>query len=58
MAREQIDLAAARQQRDELVARIAAMDPTAIDEMQTFLRSLPADMLVQLRADQQAGESR
>lgn len=56
-----MDLAAARRRRDELMARMMDMDPAAIDEMQKFLRSLPADMFVQLRADiqdQQAGESR
>ena len=61
MDNEQIDLAAARRRRDELMARMMDMDPAAIDEMQKFLRSLPADMFVQLRADiqdQQAGESR
>ena len=61
MDNEQMDLAAARRRRDELMARMMDMDPAAIDEMQKFLRSLPADMFVQLRADiqdQQAGESR
>jgi hypothetical protein len=61
MDNEQMDLAAARRRRDELMARMMDMDPAAIDEMQKFLRSLPADMVVQLRAGiqhQQAGESR
>lgn len=47
-----MDLAAARQQRDELMARMMAMDPVAVDEMQEFLRSLPTDVLAQLRADE------
>jgi hypothetical protein len=51
MANEQMDLAAARQRRDELMARMAAMDPDAIDEMQEFLRSLPDDVLARLRDD-------
>jgi hypothetical protein len=61
MDNEQMDLAAARRRRDELMVRMVAMDPAAIDEMQKFLRSLPAEIVVQLRADmqdQQADESR
>ena len=61
MANEQMDLAAARRRRDELMTRMMDMDPAAIGEMQKFLRSLPADIFAQLRADmqdQQAGESR
>jgi hypothetical protein len=45
------DLAAIRRRRDELLIRMAAMDPTAVDEMQEFIRSLPTDVLTQLRAD-------
>ena len=51
MANEQMDLAAARQRRDELMARMTATDPDAIDEMQEFLRSLPHEVLTRLQDD-------
>jgi hypothetical protein len=47
-------VAAARKQRDELMARMAAMDPDAIDDMQEFLRSLPAGVLERLRDEEPA----
>jgi len=46
-----MDLAAARRRRDELMQRMMAMDPAAVDEMQEFIRSLPTEILAQLRAD-------
>lgn len=47
-----MDLAAARQRRDELMARMMNMDPAAVDEMQEFLRSLPTEVLAKLRAEE------
>lgn len=46
------DLAAIRRRRDELIERMAAMDPAAVDEMQEFIRSLPTGVLTQLRAEE------
>jgi hypothetical protein len=51
MANEQMDLAAAGQRRDELMVRMTAMDPDAIDEMQEFLGSLPTEVLKRLQDD-------
>ena len=54
MAADDRAVAAAKKRRDELMVRMAAMDPDAIDEMQEFLHSLPIEVLKRMRDEDHA----
>ena len=45
------ELAEARTRQRELMDRMMAMDPAAVDEMTEFLRSLPTGILKRLREE-------